>query len=138
MNRWRKNGTLVKVFERLQRKQLLSVTITAISLDSICIRGHPDGMGALKAGPQSIGTSRGGRTTRRHLVSASAECPLIWRLPPGMYTPQGRKLLEALGPTPAPCSILMDRAYAGNETQLLCRRLGHEPVAPLHPLRRNP
>ena len=42
------------------------------------------------------------------------------------YTPQGIKLLEALGPTPAPCSILMDRAYAGNETQLLCRRLGHE------------
>ena len=140
MNRWRKNGTLVKVFERLQRKQFLSVTITAISLDSICIRGHPDGMGALKAGPQSIGTSRGGRTTRRHLVSASAECPLIWCLSPGNAgdAPQGRKLLEAPGPTSVPCSLFMDRAYEGNETQRPSLRLSHEPVGPPNPLRRNP
>lgn len=32
----------------------------------------------------------------------------------------------------------MDRAYEGNETQRLSRRLGYEPVVPPHPLRRNP
>lgn len=32
----------------------------------------------------------------------------------------------------------MDRAYEGNETQKLSRRLGYAPVVPPHPLRRKP
>lgn len=32
----------------------------------------------------------------------------------------------------------MDRAYEGNETQQLSRRLGYAPVVPPHPLRRKP
>lgn len=141
MSRWSKNGTLAKIFERLQRERLISVNINVISLDSTSIKVHPDGMGALKkAAPQFIGKSRGGWTSRLHLVAASVECPLIWHLSPGNAgdAPQGRKLLEALGHTPVPCSLLMDRAYEGNETQRLSRLLGHEPTVPPHPLRRNP
>ena len=40
--------TLAKIFERLQRERLISVKISVISLDSTCIKVHPDGMGALK------------------------------------------------------------------------------------------
>lgn len=32
----------------------------------------------------------------------------------------------------------MDRAYEGNETRQLSRRLGYAPVVPPHPLRRKP
>lgn len=48
MNRWSKNGTLAKIFARLQRERLISVKINVISLDSTCIKVHPDGIGALK------------------------------------------------------------------------------------------
>ena len=48
MNRWSKNGTLAKIFERLQRERLISVKIEVVSLDSTSSKVHPDGMGALK------------------------------------------------------------------------------------------
>jgi transposase len=48
MNRWSKNGTLHRIFEHLQREQLISIKIEAVSLDSTSVKVHPDGTGALK------------------------------------------------------------------------------------------
>jgi len=48
MNRWSKNGVLHRVFERLQRKGMMRVRVSVMSLDSTSIRVHPDGAGALK------------------------------------------------------------------------------------------
>lgn len=48
--------------------------------------------------------------------------------------PQGRKLLERLGPAPGPCSLFMDGAYEGNKIQCLSRSLGCDPVVPLPPI----
>lgn len=48
MNRWSKNGVLDRVFERLQKEQLLRIKIEAVSLDSTIVKVHPDGTGALK------------------------------------------------------------------------------------------
>ena len=48
MNRWAKSGVLDKVFEQLQREQLVRIKIEAISLDSTSVKVHPDGTGALK------------------------------------------------------------------------------------------
>ena len=48
MSRWSKSGVLGKVFERLQREQIVRIRIEAVSLDSTSIKVHPDGMGALK------------------------------------------------------------------------------------------
>jgi transposase len=48
MNRWSKNGTLNRIFEQLQRTQLISIKIEAVSLDSTSVKVHPDGTGALK------------------------------------------------------------------------------------------
>ena len=48
MNRWAKNGTLAKVFEALQRHQIIAIKIEAVSLDSTIVKVHPDGTGALK------------------------------------------------------------------------------------------
>jgi transposase len=48
MNRWAKSGVLDKVFEQLQRQQLVRIKIEAISLDSTTVKVHPDGTGALK------------------------------------------------------------------------------------------
>jgi hypothetical protein len=80
MNRWSKNGVLGRVFAHLQQEQFIRVKIQAPSLDSTIVKVHPGGMGAEKNGPQSIGKSRGGWTTKLHLVAANAECAVKFHL----------------------------------------------------------
>lgn len=48
MNRWAKNGVLMRVFETLQMDQIVRIQIEALSLDSTSVKVHPDGTGALK------------------------------------------------------------------------------------------
>ena len=48
MNRWTKSGALNRVFEKLQLEQIVRIKIEAFSLDSISVKVHPDGTGALK------------------------------------------------------------------------------------------
>ena len=47
MNRWSKNGVLDRVFEHLQREQIVRIKLEAVSLDSTIVKVHPDGTGAL-------------------------------------------------------------------------------------------
>jgi transposase len=48
MNRWTKAGVLDRMFEELQKAQVVRIRIEAVSLDSTSIKVHPDGTGALK------------------------------------------------------------------------------------------
>ena len=48
MRRWANSGVLDKVFEELQREQVVRIKIEAVSLDSTSVKVHPDGTGALK------------------------------------------------------------------------------------------
>ncbi len=48
MNRWSKNGVLNRVFEHLQREQIVRIKLETVSLDSTLVKVHPDGTGALK------------------------------------------------------------------------------------------
>src|SRR5271165_6116055 len=48
MNRWSKSGVLDRVFEQLQREQIVRIRLEAVSLDSTTVKVHPDGTGALK------------------------------------------------------------------------------------------
>ena len=48
MNRWSKHGVLDRVFEHLQREQIVRIKLEAVSLDSTSVKVHPDGTGALK------------------------------------------------------------------------------------------
>ena len=54
MNRWSKNGVLDRVFEHLQRAQLIRIKLEAVSLDSTVVKVHPDGTGARKKRPPSL------------------------------------------------------------------------------------
>jgi transposase len=65
MNRWSKNGVLDRVFEQLQRAQIVRIKIEAVSLDSTIVKVHPDGTGAPKKtalkpseGPEADGPPR--------------------------------------------------------------------------------
>ena len=48
INRWAKNGTLQKVFLFMQKEGIIKIDINIISLNSTCVKVHPDGTGALK------------------------------------------------------------------------------------------
>jgi transposase len=87
---------------------------------------------AKKNGPQSIGKSRGGWNTKVHMVAADARTAVTFSLSPGQAhdAPEGRRLLQSLGPTSRPIHLLMDRAYEGNETRQLALDLGFVPVVP--------
>ena len=48
MNRWAKNGVLDRIFEALQRENIIRIRVEAVSLDSTIVKVHPDGTGAGK------------------------------------------------------------------------------------------
>ena len=48
INRWVKKDVLERVLLRLQQLEIIQIRVNVISLDSGCIKVHPDGMGALK------------------------------------------------------------------------------------------
>src|SRR5271157_5353548 len=85
-----------------------------------------------KNGPQAIGKSRGGWTTKIHMVAADARTAITFALSPGQAsdTVEGRKLLGGIGPLPAPLHLVMDRAYEDNETLQLALDFGFIPVVP--------
>ena len=48
MNRWSKNGVLDRVFEHLQREQIVRIKLEPVSMVSTIVKVHPDGTGGRK------------------------------------------------------------------------------------------
>src|SRR4030042_186593 len=90
--------------------------------------------GVKENGAQSIGKSRGGWTTKIHLVAANARTALALSLSPGQAAdgPEGRKPLRAGGEkgTGEVRHVITDRAYEGDETRQLVLDLEMGPVVP--------
>jgi len=123
MNRWSKNGVLDRVFQELQRAQIVRIKIEAVGLDSTIVKEHPDGTEALKK-RRSIHRQVARRmSTKIHMVVADARTAITFALSPGEAhdAPQGRKLLRELGEAKWPIHLLMDRAYEGDETGQLAK-----------------
>ena len=59
MNRWSKNGVLDRVFEHLQREQIMRIKLEAVSIDSTLVKVHPDATGARKETDRSRSASPG-------------------------------------------------------------------------------
>lgn len=93
-----------------------------------------------KQGPQSIGSSRGGKNTKLHMVAASDREAVTFSLSPGEAgdAPRGRDLLRTLGKTSREVYLLMDKAYEGNATRNLAVQLGFIPVVPPKITRKEP
>jgi transposase len=74
------------------------------------------------------------------MVAADARTAITFSLSSGNDhdAPQGRLLLEELGPMPEGLPLLMDRAYEGDETRQLVLKPGMVPVVPPKSNRVNP
>ena len=66
------------------------------------------------------------------MVAADARTAVTFSLSPGQAhdAPEGRQLLNRLGQQHDNPSLIMDRAYEGNETRQLALALGFIPVVP--------
>ena len=145
-SRWAKSGVLTQVFQRLQQEQLVDLAV--LGLDSTTVKVHPDRCGALrKRGPQAIGRSRGGLTTKIHIVASDARTAIVYALSPGQDHdgPHGRELLKKMGSPRKKAGgeqlqlfLVADRAYEGNETRQLALALGYTPPIPPKSSRRDP
>ena len=100
MNRWSKSGVLDRVFEELHRAQVVRIQHRG----GVAGQHHREGAsrwhrGVKKNGPQSIGKSRGGWSTKIHMVAADARTAVTFSLSPGQAhdAPAGRALLSRLG-----------------------------------------
>src|SRR5215510_1170430 len=93
-----------------------------------------------KNGPQSIGKSKGGRTTKIHMIAASDQVAVTFMLSPGNChdDPEGRELMSGLERGNDGASILMDRAYESDATRNLVVELGYTPVVPPKSNRKEP
>ena len=65
MNRWTKSGVLDRMFEELQKAQVVRIKIDAVWLHTTTIKVNPDGPGSIKktarkpsASPEADGTPR--------------------------------------------------------------------------------
>lgn len=105
-------------------------------IDSTTIRAHQHSAGARKsAGPQEIGISRGGRSTKIHAGVDAFGLPIIIVLSEGQRhdAPFATKLL-VLG-----CDyVLGDKGYDSDVLREEIRKVGAEPVIPAKGNRVNP
>ncbi len=63
--RWSKKGTIDRIFEELQNKNIIDIRTEIVCIDSTTVKVHPDAAGAGKScGEQSIGRSKGGSQQR--------------------------------------------------------------------------
>ena len=74
------------------------------------------------------------------MVAADARTAVTFSLSPGQHGdgPCGRELLRTLPCPDASVALIMDRAYAGDETRQLALELGFTPVVPPKSNRINP
>jgi len=60
-NRWSKNGTIKRIFDELQKQNIINIQSDILCLDSTSVKVHPNASGERKSsGDQSIGCSKGG------------------------------------------------------------------------------
>jgi hypothetical protein len=116
---------LDRIFTILQQRQILTIKLEVLSLDSTSVKVHPDGTGALKKPAHKPWFDR----LSNRMVAASDRIAMRFALSGGEKhdAPQGRKLIEELK-TGEPCSLLMDRAYEDDKTRALAIESGFTPV----------
>ncbi len=112
---------------------LKGVAWKVVFLDSTVVRAHQHAAGApRKKGEQAIGRSRGGLTTKIHVLCASENDALDLCLTAGEAgdAPAGEKLIDALAPCKGVTKAAMDKAYDSDRIRRKLDDKGIEPVIP--------
>jgi transposase len=134
--RWAKLG----VWERLHRlaQTYHGLELGMVFLDGTVIRAHQKAAGARKQGrtpaasaeAQALGRSRGGFSTKGHVVADAGGRAIAFALTPGQAAelPQAEGLLGFLPGTPI--WTVADRGYSSHALRETIRELGSTPAIP--------
>ena len=93
-----------------------------------------------KRGKQAIGRSRGGLTTKIHMVTATDRSAVSFALSGGEAhdSPEGTALLDKIIRVPEQKYILMDKAYEGESMRKKAMEKGYSPAVPPKSNRKDP
>ena len=93
-----------------------------------------------KRGKQAIGRSRGGLTTKIHMVAATDRSAVSFALSGGEAhdSPEGTALLDKIIRVPEQKYILMDKAYEGESMRKKAMEKGYSPAVPPKSNRKDP
>ena len=93
-----------------------------------------------KNGSQSIGRSRGGLTTKIHMMAANDRKAVDFILSEGQFhdAPYGRILMENVGKVKSIIALVMDKAYQDALTCYVAQCLNFKPVVPPKSNHKNP
>ncbi|MFE9500877.1 IS5 family transposase [Streptomyces collinus] len=145
---WAIDGTWERVFTALMARADADEDLNwAVSVDSTIVRAHQHAAGARKKGPSAgepddhaIGRSRGGLTTKIHLVADGRCRPLAFVLTAGQAgdAPAFEQVMARLRvprqrgrPRTTPDVVLADKAYSSRAIRKHLRRRGIRAVIPV-------
>ncbi|MEV7526076.1 IS5 family transposase [Streptomyces sp. NPDC091371] len=143
---WVADGTWERVFTALLAQADAEGDLDwVVSVDSTIVRAHQHAAGARQKGPgrragrPSLGRSRGGLTTKIHLVADSRCRPLAFVIMPGQagHAPAFPQVMARLRvprrtgrPRITPNVVLADKAYSSRAIRRHLRRRGIRAVIP--------
>jgi len=124
-NRWSKKEKLMKIFKNLIEDPDLEWGF----MDGSYIRAHQHSAGAQGKGDQAIGLSRGGKTTKIHLVVDSFGLPIHFEIKGGQIhdCTQASDLLENM---PTTQYIIADKGYDSKPLRQIILAKDSTPVIP--------
>lgn len=138
--RWDRDGTWRRLLRQLQGRRAASIDWHALALDSTHVRAHRSARGARHPdGDEGLGRTRGGLTSKLHLLADQHARPLAVRLTagpasdPAHLRPTLDELAIPIGPGRVrrrPRRLLLDRAYGARCYRQQLRRLHIQVVCP--------
>lgn len=131
-NRWSKNGTIQRIFEELQKENIIDIQGGILCIDSTSIKVNPDATGAKKNKWRAkYWPFKRGLTMKIHAICTSEKFALKIQLSSGNRHDalEDRKLINANG-FKAGRHLLMDHAYEDDETRALVLKQGLIPNCP--------
>ncbi|WJR26037.1 IS5-like element ISPsp10 family transposase [Pseudomonas mosselii] len=151
---WRNQGTFNKMLKRLHLKLNAQgqIDLTTWCIDSTAVRATRASAGAGKRGAEeptdhALGRSRGGLTTKIHMVSDARGIPLHFTLSGGHASDisHAQRLLDGVhipsnrGRPRKRCRwLLADKGYDAESLRQYCDRYRMQPVIPLRDMKRRP
>ena len=139
--KWQRDGTWTRILHALQSLKAHQIDWRRITLDTTHIHAHRSARGARNPeGDEAIGRSRGGPTSKLHVVVDQACRPLAAHLTAGQAS-DAANLVPALEgvrvnapgpgrPRKCPRRLVVDRAYGARAYRERARRLGIYLVCP--------
>lgn len=123
-NRWAASGKWGQLFEVLRTE----VDWEWSSMDGTIIRAHQHSSGAARGAEAAIGTSRGGKTTKVHMLCDAHGNPVHFEVTEGQV--HDMKMAEALLEHCQPGSLINDKGYDSDALRDSARTKEIIPVIP--------